>query len=166
MHASCPGDLQTLTPSLFDSFSTILGGLFGAVGLLFLRWTGIQSSFILPAIAAAGGNVQAGLAQGIANLQAGVAIFIFCAGAPVLLLLIASLKSTVQIAAGSFLILVTIVLLGIAGLNYPSELLVKAAGGINCVVGANLMYTAMAVIMQELGVHVPVFVLPRNEDTI
>ncbi len=146
------------------SFGCSLGGLLASFGAIFLPWTGIQEAYIVPAITAAGGNQQVGFAMGALALQKAVGIVFFAAMIPVFLIFLASLRTAVPVAFGSFLIVIATILSGVEGLKYPNENLAKASGALYVIIGGLLMYSAMAVLMQEEGVPVPVFALPRNDD--
>lgn len=173
MNVALPLGIAILTAGMFAfadgntylaTLAMTLGGLIGSVGLVFLPWTGIQEAYIEAGIKAAGGNQQQGLLLGVVSLQHALGIAFFAAMIPVFLIFLASFKTSLPIANGAFLITVALILIGAQGLKYPQPTLLKAAGGINCVIGGILFYSAMAVLMQEEGVNVPVFALPRNDD--
>lgn len=140
------------------------GGLIGGVSLVYLPWTGIQNAYILPAIEAANGNKEVGLAMGALALYKAVGILFLAAMIPVFLVFVASLRTAVPVASGAFIIVIGLILQGVGYLHYPMENLTKAGGALFIVVGVILWYAAVAVLMQEEGVNLPVFALPRNDD--
>lgn len=141
-----------------------LGGLLGSISLPFVPWTGIQSAYIGAAIEAANGNMEVGLQTGALALYKATGIVFFAAMIPVFIIFLAALRTAVPLAGGALLIVIGIILQGSAFLQYPSPTLVKADGAINIVIGCTLWYSAVAVMLQEEGVNLPVFALPRHDD--
>ncbi|PWN47435.1 hypothetical protein IE53DRAFT_250873 [Violaceomyces palustris] len=158
------GGLGVLTSAMFafaegsTFLATIAGtfaGLFGAVSLAFLPWTGIQAAYV--------GSVP-NPQLGVLAFYKGLSIAFFVAMVPVFLTFLASFKTSFPIANGALLIVLGLILAGIAFKDFPKAAIQKTSGAIFVIVGIVLFYHATAVMLKEEGIHaLPAFILPRTD---
>ncbi|UZJ55398.1 hypothetical protein CBS101457_004718 [Exobasidium rhododendri] len=158
------GGIAVMTASMFSfalgntflaTSAGTLGGLVGGISLVFLPWTGIQAAYIESATSAT---------EGALALNKALGIIFLCAMIPIFLVFLASFKTAIPTSFSALLIVLALILQGSAYLNYPMVSVSKAAGALAIVVGILLMYSALAVLLQEEGIKfLPVGPLPRVE---
>lgn len=138
------------------TISGTLAGLIGGTGLLFLPWTGIQSTYVL------GGANQA---AGVAEFYKASAMVFFISLIPIFLIFLASFRTSGPLAGAALLIVVALGCLGGAYIKGVEDLVIaKASGALFIVVGVSLFYAATSVMLAEEGWKLlPVFPLPRLE---
>lgn len=139
--------------------ATVAGSLAGIIGgssLLFLPWTGIQSTYVL-----GGANPLAGVSE--FYKAAGMVFFVSLI--PIFLIFVASLRTSAPVSGAALLIVVA---LGTLGGGYidgsPEHAILKASGAFFIIVGILLFYAATSTMLAEEGLKIlPVFPLPRLE---
>ncbi|SOV02132.1 uncharacterized protein UDID_08633 [Ustilago sp. UG-2017a] len=138
------------------TISGTLAGLIGGTGLLFLPWTGIQSTYVL------GGANQA---AGVAEFYKASAMVFFISLIPIFLIFLVSFRTSGPVAGAAFLIVVAFGCLGGAYIKGMEDLVIaKTSGALFIVVGVSLFYAATSVMLAEEGWKLlPVFPLPRLE---
>jgi len=161
------GGIGVLVASMFsfsvgDTFVAVfagnLGGLIGSVSLVFLPWTGIQAAYIETSIME-GGTQE----EGVLALYKALGIVFLIAMIPVFAVWAASFKTAFPVSGGALLIVIALILQGVNLLEYPHMALQKASGALFIVVGVVLWYSALSTMLQEEGINVPYFPLPRQD---
>lgn len=133
-----------------------VAGLIGGASLLFLPWTGIQSTYVL---------ASPTQLAGVSEFYKAAAMVFFISLIPIFLIFIASLRTSAPVAGAALLIVIA---LGCLGGGYidgaPQQTILKTSGAFFIMVGIALFYAATSVMLAEEGLKVlPVFPLPRIE---
>lgn len=81
-------------------------------------------------------------------------VFFFAAMVPILLLFLASMRTSIPVSSAAFFIVIALILEGAQLLEYPRLPLQKASGAFCILVGILLWYSALAVMLAEEGLKI------------